>query len=164
MLSVKDAITVWLKKNPIVFRYRWDADELTLGEYASGKSVCLDVRKFCDFRLTPHPQGFADYLNLVFADGRQIVLCHAGLAFSPSFVSTGPLPDAPPVSCLADYHKLLKTLKELMSEDSHKGEILTLFNVLLSILDGAREIGLDISQEEEDLDKLLQKFETGFNS
>jgi len=162
MKTVKDAITLWLKKNPIVFRHRWDGDELTLGEYASGKSVSYDIRQFCDFRLMPHPQGFADYLNLVFDDGRQIVLCHAGLAFSPSFASTGPLPDAPPVSCLADYHKLLSTLKDLMAEDGRKGELLTLFNVLLSILDGAREIGLDISQEEEDLDKLLEKFEGAF--
>jgi hypothetical protein len=164
MNTVKDAITLWLKKNPIVFRYRWDGDALTLNEYASGKTICVDVRKFSDFRLMPHPQGLADYLNLVFDDGRQLVLCHAGLAFSPSFTSTGPLPDAPPVSCLADYHKLLSKLKDLMSEDGRKGEILTLFNVLLSILDGAREIGLAISQEEEDLDKLLEKFEGTFTN
>jgi len=37
-----------------------------------------------------------------------------------------------------------------------------IFNILISILDGAKHVGLDVGREEEELDKLLTEFEKGF--
>jgi hypothetical protein len=161
-MNAFDTISAWLKKNPFVFRQRVDGTIFTLIEMASGKQIEIDAAHVSAFRLTPHPQGLGDYLNLMMNSGKEIVLCHAGVAFSPSFTSTGPLPDAPPVSCLQDYYRLLGNLKEIMDDPTQRLATLTLFNVLISVLDGAREIGLDVGVEEEALDKLLTEFEARY--
>lgn len=160
---LKRTLLRWLKNNPLVFQYRLDNHDLSLKEIYSQKEIRFDIRSVKQHRLREHPQGLSDYLNLVFDDGREIVLCHAGLAFSPCFINTGPLEDAPPVACLQDYDKLVGELKALLAFPDRWQETLALFNVLLSILDGARAVGLNISEREEALDKLLGEFEKGFS-
>jgi hypothetical protein len=162
MIAAKDVIHAWLKNNPMVFRNRWDGDVVTLIELASGKQLSFDAKSVTNHRLTPHPQGFGEYLNLVFDGGKEIVLCHAGVAFAPSFNSTGPLPDAPPVSCMSDFFTLSHTLDDIKADPTRKPEALLLFNVLISILDGAKAVGLDVGYEEEKLDAKLTEFEKGF--
>lgn len=159
MTTALQTILDWLKKNPFVFSHRLDGDEITLIESYSQKQIMLDTNRITQFRRKDNPQGFGEYLNLVFDDGLEIVLCQAGLAFSPNFASTGPLADAPPVTCLSDYHLLLTTLNVLSADKTRRGEAIALFQVLISILDGAKRIGLDVGVEEEALDRLLTTFE-----
>lgn len=162
MLSAADAIASWLKKNPLALRSRREGDAFTLIESATGKQIVLDAKSVARHRLTPHPQGLSDYLNLVLESGLEIVLCHAGIAFAPSFVSTGPLPDAPPVACMTDYRTLFGTLSGIAADPSRKAEALLLFNVLISIIDGAKAIDMDVGIEEEELEKRLAEFEKNF--
>lgn len=157
--SAADAIASWLKKNPLTLRSRRDGDSFTLIESATGKQIAFDAGTVSQCRFTPHPQGLNDYLNLVFENGTEIVLCHAGIAFSPSFVSTGPFSDAPPVSCMTDYVTLSRNLQDITADPQRKAESLLLFNVLISILDGAKAIGMDVGLEEEDLERKLSAFE-----
>lgn len=157
--SVRDVIQNWLKKNPLTFRGRWDGDVVTLIESVSAKKIALDTRRILHHRIQQNPQTLSDYVNLVFDNGVEVVLCHAGLAFSPRFTATGPLPDAPPVTCMADYQTLFLNLIELMSDPTRRPETLKLFNVLISILDGARSVGLDVGPEEEELNRQLTTHE-----
>lgn len=143
----------------MVFQHRFDGAILTLKESFSQKQIRVDIQSIRNFRLKEHPHGMGAYLNLVFNDGKEIVLCHAGLAFPPGFVNTSPLPDAPPVSCLQDYADLLNNLKALLRDSSQRQQALGLFNVLISILDGAKAVGLDVVDEEEKLNELLTAFE-----
>ena len=156
----QEAIKNWLKNFPLVFRTRWDADSLTLIETGTAKQVTIDTKRITNHRLTPHAQSGGSYLNLVFENGIEVVLCHAGLAFAPSFVATGPLPDAPPVSCFADYFTLLNNLRQIMTDASRRAEALLIVQVLISILDGAKAVGFETGTEEEMLNSDLERLES----
>lgn len=102
-------------------------------------------------------------MNLVLESNIEIILSHAGFAFSPVFANTGPITDAPPVVCLQDYFRLYQSLQHLLHERERKTDTLNLFRLLISILDGAKAIGLDVTAEEQNLEKCLAQFETSFN-
>lgn len=161
MNTAKPILENWLKTNPMVFQSRWDDAVVSLIENGSHKKLAIDTTQITQYREQKNPQGFGTYLNLILGHGAELVLCTAGFAFCPSFTSTGPLPDAPPVTCMTDYTNLLANLHGLINE-SRKKEAVLLFPVLISILDGAKAIGLDVGLEEENLDKLLTSFENSF--
>jgi hypothetical protein len=161
MKNIKFIIEGWLRANPLVFQSRWDNDIVTLVENSSDKKLAFDTAKIAQHREQKSPQGLGTYLNLILEHNVELVLCTAGFAFCPNFISTGPLPDAPPVTCMTDYANLQISLQALMAE-SRKNEALLLLQVLISILDGAKTIGLDVRLEEENLDKLLTNFESSF--
>lgn len=131
---------------------------MTVQDLTSAKTIQLRSREIIAHEIKFHAPSMREYFIALREDGRQIVFCHAGIAFAPDFTSTGPIPDAPQVASLADYHTLRSNLESLISEN-RKQEALVVFNILISILDGARFIGLDISNEEEELDKRLSEFE-----
>ncbi len=153
------AILLWLQKNPLVFQWSQENDWVRLREMATGKVFALKPAAITDYRLTAHPQGLADYLNVILENDVQIVLCHAGLAFAPDTTHTGPLPDCPPVACLSDYYQMFNHLVDLTSDESLAPQALQLFQVLIAVLDGAKKIGLDVAAEEAHLDKQLTSFE-----
>lgn len=160
-LKIQEILRNWLKANPFVFRWTENGNDFNLIENSSQKPYIIRTGTITAHRLTPHPQGENDYLNLAFDAGHEIVLCHAGIAFSPSFQNTGPLNDAPPVVCLMDYYQMYNHLIDLIKDESLKGQAIALFQVLIAVLDGARVVGLDVGPEEEQLDKLLTQFENG---
>lgn len=159
MNDVLNRISTWLKNNPLVFVHRLDGDILTLTENFSQKKISLNLKNIVKHKLTPHPQGLPDYLNLLFDNGLEVVLTHAGLAFAPQFQNTGFIKDAPEVMCMTDYDRLLQSLRSLLSDEQRRNEAILLFQLLISILDGARAIGFDIGREEQELDKLFTEFE-----
>lgn len=161
MSSNIEIIKNWIKLHPIVLQLREENNILTLKEFATGKIMSFNPSRIVNHRLKEHPQGLGQYLNLVFEDQTEIVLCHAGIAFSPVFVNTAPLPDAPSVVCMTDYFRMLTSLHELLKDDRKK-ETLLVFQVLISILDGAKHIGFDVAIEEKQLDEELTKFEKSF--
>jgi hypothetical protein len=97
------------------------------------------------------------YLRVLLDDGRSFAVAGAGIVFAPSFRSTGPLPECPETTCFADYRKLRAHLDHL--EAGERGEALQVLMVLLAFLDGARAIGLDVSEEERDLERALARLE-----
>lgn len=162
MTNTEQTILDWLQNNPLVFQHRLDSGVLTLKELFSRKEITFALKQITAMRLQNHPQGLGSYLNIVLDGHLEIVLCHAGIAFSPSFENTGPIPDAPPVTCLQDYKSLLNQLLALLAEEERKTECLLLFNLLIATLDGAKKVGIDVSFEEESLDQLLTEFENNF--
>lgn len=159
MNDVLNVISTWLKNNPLVFAHRLDGDILTLTENFSQKKISLNLKNIIRHKMTPHPQGLPVYLNLIFDNGLEVVLTHAGLAFAPHFENTGFIKDAPEAICMSDYDRLLHSLRSLMDDDQRRNEAILVFQLLISILDGARAIGFDIGREEEILDKLFTEFE-----
>lgn len=159
MNDVFNIISVWLKNNPLVFIHRLDGDILTLTENFSQKKISLNLKNITKHKITSHPQGLPAYLNLVFDNGLEVVLTHAGLAFTPQFQNTGFIKDAPEAVSMSDYDRLLQNLRFLMDDEQRRNEAILLFQLLISILDGARAIGFDIGREEEVLDKLFTDFE-----
>lgn len=159
MNDVFTIISTWLKNNPLVFMHRLDGDILTLTENFSQKKISLNLKNIVRHKMTPHPQGLPTYLNLIFDNGLEVVLTHAGLAFAPQFENTGFIKDAPEAMCMSDYDQLLQSLRSLMSDEERRNEAILLFQLLISILDGARAIGFDIGREEEVLDELFSQFE-----
>lgn len=158
-ISIENVLIQWLGKNTLSFQYRFEKDVFGLQERACKKTIEFHKDTLADYRITPHPEGLPDYLNLVFTNQKQIVLCHAGIAFSPVFQSTGFIQDAPRVICMADYYQLFSQLQFLIKEPSRQQETILLFQVLISILDGAKDIGLDVGMEEKELDLVLTQFE-----
>ncbi len=159
MGNSQPVILQWLKSNPLVFQWKEENNQLIFNELASLKTFSFDITEIVEHQLTPHPHGFADYLNLVFRNQTQIVLTHAGLAFAPDFQNTGPLDDAPGVVCMMDYYQMYNHLVDLSQIEEQAGQALRLFEVLIAILDGAKKIGLNVDAEEAQLDKLLSEFE-----
>jgi len=160
--NILNIITSWAKANPLSVKVRCDENTLTLRDLQSQKEISFDYRTIKQHRLKQNAQGLGEYLNLVLENKVEIVLCHVGIAFSPSFTSTGPIADAPPVVCMEDYKRLYTQLLGLLDENERKQDCLMLFQLLISILDGAKLVGMNVNIEEELLEKDLTKFEASF--
>ena len=108
-----------------------------------------------------NPEGLGDYVNLVFEDKRELILCHAGFAFAPSYVAGTPTRPLPPVVCFQDYYRLRGHLEHLYGDQAldQLAEIMTTLMQCLAILAGAKLVGLDISAEEQDLEGILNWLE-----
>jgi hypothetical protein len=154
-------LTRWLALNPQAVRATLSQGNTpsTLFDVYSMKSFDFYLSDVVDFREQPHPQGQGTYLNLVWDSGRQVALFYKGIAFTPDFTNTGPLPDAPPVSCFSDYAYLKTQLDALIADPERRLEAIRLLPVLISLLDGARAVGFDVSSEEKTLDMALEKLE-----
>lgn len=161
---LKTTLTDWLNRNAFNFRAVWNDNTVELFDTLSQKHLALNLNEIKDFRTAENSNGLGTYINLVKTNNCELILCHAGIAFSPHFVHTGPIGDAPPVVCLQDYHRLRQSLLHLLQERERKSDTLNLFRLLISILDGAKEIGLDVRLEERELDTKLTEFETTFGS
>jgi hypothetical protein len=105
------------------------------------------------------PQLDSKYLRVLLGDGRSFAVSGVGFVFAPSFASTGPLEECPETACFADFWKLERHLEHLITEENREREALQVLMVLLAYLDGARAVGLSVSEEEETLDSILKKLE-----
>lgn len=141
----------------------YDAESGTLLDVASGKSVRLPWRDLKAFEEKVHPETNETYLVFLFEDGRQIALVDpGGVAFAPATINTGPLSDAPPVVCLKDFQTLKGRIDHYLYEhpdDPPPKELLDLVMICIATLDGARAIGFDVSDLEDELDKSLRELE-----
>lgn len=160
----KSTVQTWLKHNAFNFRANWSDDSVQLFDALSQKQLTLNLNEIKDFREAQSPQGLGTYINVVKTNNAELILCHAGIAFSPYFNSTDPLDDTPPVVCMQDYHRLYQSLFHLLQERERKADTLKLFQLLISILNGAKLIGLNVEEEERQLDQNLTEFETNFNT
>ena len=162
-----DAAQAGLKVKEWVERHRqvvlYDEENSHLLDVFSGKAVQLPLRdvKSCQEKI--HPETKDAYLVLLFENGKQIALVDpGGVAFSPSEVNTGPLQGLPQVVCLKDFHTLKQRVDHYLyahQDEPPPKECLDLVMICIAILDGARAVGFDVGELEEELDKFLRELE-----
>lgn len=151
----------WVRSHTDAVLY--DPVDETLLDVASGKTLRFPWREVEAFEEKMHPETGAPYLVFLLASGVQVVLVDpGGVAFAPSQVNTGPLPDAPQVVCLRDFGVLLQRVNhqlEAHPDDPVPREILDAVMLCLAVLDGARAVGFDVGDLEQALDASLRELE-----
>jgi len=159
--QAKAKVSEWLERHRHAVLY--DEESSTLLDVASGKRVRLPWHdlKACEEKI--HPETKDAYLVLLFENGNQIALVDpGGVAFAPSVVNTGPLRDLPPVVCLKDFHTLKQRVDHYLHahrDDPPPKECLDLVMICIAILDGARLVGFDVGDLEEELESSLREVE-----
>jgi hypothetical protein len=159
MSDALGAVRRVLSRHSLVFEVREEGTRVVLREIASGKVLPVDVRRVEAFEEKESPGSGGPYLVLRFDDGRQLVLCHAGFGFAPSFANTGPAPGAPQVVCIRDFHTLSSRLAQIAPDPASRRDALDLITFLIALLDGARAAGLEIAEEERILEEQLRVVE-----
>jgi hypothetical protein len=111
----------------------------------------------------PHPETGDDYLVLLLEDGLQIALVDpGGIAFAPSMENSGPIRGLPPVVCLRDFFTLKQRVDHYLHEHQNEPpprECLDMLMICIAILDGARAVGFDVADLENELEKSLDGLE-----
>ena len=72
------------------------------------------------------------------------------------------MPDCPPAACFSDFEKLFRHAEHLLDErhvEEHAREALQTVMVLLAFLEGARLAGLEVTEEERELQAVFEKLE-----
>ena len=140
----------------------FDEPSETLLEVASGRTLKLPVREIAGVVERQNAVTGQPYLLVELGDGRELALAEAGIAFPPSVPAVPQAPTMPPVVCMRDFDALQRQLARALAEQPEgrpPREVLDAVAVGIGILEGARRIGLDISEEERRLDGLLGELE-----
>lgn len=154
--QVKQKVRAWAQANADVVLY--DDESSQLLDVSSGRSVTIRWRDLSDFQEKIHPETKESYLVLLFEDGKQIALANpGGVAFAPSTENTGDLRDLPPVVCLRDFLTLKQRVDHYLYEhpDEPPRECLDMVLICIATLDGARAVGFDVGDLEQELEKSL---------
>ncbi len=159
-MTLDQTLKQWLQDYSGIFISKEIPHGVHLQEVATGKDRIILFGEVAQWRRKTNPTGEADYINLVFEDERELVLCHAGFAFAPSYVSIGDAVRLPAVVCMQDYYRFKAHLDHLYTEEAKKMESLQTMMSCLATLEGARLIGLDTSIEEKDLEPILNWLDT----
>ena len=136
-----------------------EGETVRLFEPFSGKELRVRWDELAQVEEKKSEQRATPYLLVVLQDGRQVALADVGFAFAPSIQNTGPLPDLPAVLCFRDFRHLTQGVEQLLSEDGREKEALGGILLCIALLDGARNVGLEVSREERRLDVLLKTLE-----
>lgn len=159
--QAKAKVKEWVQKHRHAVLY--DGESSTLLDVASGKNVYLPWREFKAFEEKVHPETKDNYLILLFENGNQIALTDpGGVAFAPLQANSGPLRDLPRVVCLKDFHTLEQRIDHYLHDHRDEPppkECLDLVMICIAILDGARAVGFDVGELEEELEKSLRELE-----
>ena len=165
MTSHAQAMREWIARHPRAFHLieeaRGPTAAVTVVETQTGKTLTFELPAVVASEAARDPIRGGQYLRVALDDGRSFVLSGLGFVFAPSFVNTGEVPDAPATACFMDFEKLLGHLSHLIDDhhEGHEREALATMTVLLSFLDGAAAIGLDVGAEERRLEKQLIRLE-----
>ena len=154
------AVERFVRERPGAILY--DPQGPALLDVFSGKSLSVDWRRVARVAEAKNTDTGARYLILLRDDGRQVLLTDAGLAFAPSTASTGPLSGLPAAVCFRDFAAMEGRLTHYLlahPDDPVTRSHLDLFFFLLALLDGAREVGFEVSREERGLEALLAEIE-----
>lgn len=159
--QAKGKVREWVQRHRHAVLY--DEESSTLLDVASGKSIHLPWRDVKDFEEKVHPETQDVYFVLLFENGNQIALVDpGGLAFPPSDVNAGPMKDLPPVVCLKDFQTLKQRIDHFLNahqDEPPPKECLDLVMICIAILDGARLVGFNVGDLEEDLDRSVHEIE-----
>jgi hypothetical protein len=161
MDGAKAGVESWVAGHPQAVLY--DEVSATLFDVASGKSLHLRWPEVAAFEERIHPETQETYLALMFENGTQLALVDpGGVAFAPSTVNSGPVQNLPTVVCLRDFLTLKQRVDHYLYEHSDEPpprECLDLIMICIAILDGARAVGFDVGDLEEQLEKSLNDLE-----
>jgi len=151
----------WLGRHHNVVLY--DAAAETLMDVASGKSVRFPWRDLVDLEEKIHAETGEPYWVCQLNSGVQVVLVDpGGVAFAPSEVNTGPLSSGPEVVCLRDFAVLVQRVDHHLREHREEAvprEYLDAVMLCIAILDGARDVGFDVGDLEQTLERSLKALE-----
>jgi hypothetical protein len=139
-----------------------DASGSSLLDVFSGKTLALDFARLAAVEERKDAATGRPYLALLRDDGTELALSDAGFAFAPVTAGTGPLSGLPAAVCFRDLAGAEARLTHFLMD--HPGEPperahIELFLLCLSIVDGARAAGLDVSPEERRLERILGELE-----
>ena len=154
-------MTAWLGANPGIFHHRVDGDRVTLVEILTGKERVLSGDEVEEIHERRNQISGAAYPILILVGGQQLAITDLGFCFAPSHVSTGEIPGGPEVASFGDYEKLFREAQYATDDPGRRKDALDLMMLCISIVDGAREVGFPVSQEEDRLEKLLRRLEEG---
>lgn len=151
----------WSRRHPESVLY--DKEASILLDYPSQKKLRLDWSRILDLEEKTHPETGDKYLVLIFEDNSRLALVQpGGVAFAPSFENSGPLTGLPQAVSLSDFHKLRSQIDHYLiahTEEPLPRECLDLVMISVAILDGARLVGFDVGDLEEELEKRLNEIE-----
>jgi hypothetical protein len=141
----------------------YDEENSAILDVASGRSTRLPWRNLAAFEEKIHPETKESYLVLLWENGMQIALVDpGGVAFAPSTEHTGALRELPPVVCLKDFFTLKGRIDHYLydhQDEPPPKESLDLVMICIATLDGARAVGFDVGDLEQDLERSLGEIE-----
>tara|TARA_B100000959_G_C14527203_1_gene437933 strand:+ start:91 stop:579 length:489 start_codon:yes stop_codon:yes gene_type:complete len=155
-------IKAWLTKHPGIFACEEEGSELVLMEIATARFLTLNENNIAALEEKKNSELIGQtYMVILFEQGSQLVLSQQGFAFAPDFSNTGPIPVPSQVFCLQDIYHFLNNLQVVMEDENRRKEALEITMLLIALLDGARQVGLDMGKEEQQVDTMLKKIEAG---
>jgi hypothetical protein len=158
---VKAAVRRWAAGHPHAVLF--DEESSNLLDIASGKSTSLRWRDLAAFEEKTHPETGDLYYVLLFDNGAQIALVDpGGVAFAPSTENSGPVQGLPAVVCLKDFFTLKGRVDHYLRDHADEApprECLDMMMICIAILDGARAVGFDVGDLEQQLDASLDEIE-----
>jgi len=141
----------------------YDDDSAVVLDLASGKRLKISWPSLASYQEKVHPETQEPYLVLCFDDGTQLALVDpGGIAFAPSTVNSGPVENLPAVVCLRDLQMLKQRVDHFLydhPDEPPPRECLNLLMICIATLDGARAVGFDVGDLEEELEKSLDEIE-----
>lgn len=159
--TAKRKVRSWAEAHKHVVLY--DEESATLLDAASGKRLRLSWRDLKGFEQKLHPETGDTYLALLFEGGSQIALVDpGGVAFAPSTVNSGAVENLPPVVCLRDFFTLKQRVDHYLydhPDEPPPRECVDLVMICIAILDGARNVGFEVSDLEGELEQSLNELE-----
>jgi hypothetical protein len=166
MISVADRpaaqarVERFVRERPHAVLY--DSTAAILLDVASGKSLALDWSILTGMADGVDSDTRRPYLALTREDGLMLALADQGVVFAPSIASTGPIEGLPAAVCFRDFQsaegQLLHFLRD-HPEDEPTRTHLSLFMFCLTVVDGARAVGFEVSREERRLEGMLKELE-----
>lgn len=159
--QAKAKLRAWVETHRHVVLF--DEESSSLMDVTSGKTIRLPWQDVRAFEEKVHPETKDNYLVLLLENGTQIALADpGGIAFAPSTENTGPLPDLPPVVCLKDFFTLKGRVDHYLydhRDEPPPKEVLDLVMICIATLDGARAVGFEVGDLENELEKSLKEIE-----
>jgi hypothetical protein len=140
----------------------YDPASATVIDVFSGKALTLELSHVAAVEERADGETGRPYLAVRRDDGAELALADPGIAFAPSTGATGPLEALPRAVCFRDLASAESRLAHFLVD--HPGEPpdrahVSLFLLCLAIVDGAREVGFEVSAEERRLERLLAELE-----
>ncbi|MDP7040520.1 MAG: hypothetical protein QGI45_15285 [Myxococcota bacterium] len=162
MENALNDIKTWLGKNQGIFAFEEEGSELVLMEIATAKFLTLNENNIAALEEKKNSELIGQtYIIILFEQGSQLVLSQQGFAFAPDFSNTGPIPVPSQVFCLQDIYHFLNNLQVVMEDENRRKEALEITMLLIALLDGARQVGIEMGKEEQQVDTMLKKIEAG---
>jgi hypothetical protein len=150
----------FLRERPQAVLY--DPTASVLLDVASGKPLPLDWSLLTGLGDGVDADTKRPYLLLSREDGQMLALADQGIVFAPSTASTGPIAGLPNAVCFQDLARAESQLEHYLRDhpDEPPGQShVSIFAFCLAVVDGARNVGFDVSREERRLEQLLKALE-----